>query len=157
MDIVLHPRAAPSARIRIWIGAFQTTTTPTLKWFLDGAEREPIALRKISSVRANEILSRNSPPEDQLRVFAGVYEFTGLSPDEPHTIEVEADGLPARFPIKTWTLPSQVPASLDGSFNVLLVSCFHQYEDRQRNDDEIDQRRDELTILQIHRRLDLVA
>lgn len=129
MNIVLHPRAAPSDRIRIWVGAFQTTTAPTLRWFLDDAVSAPVALREIRSVRADDMLSPNSFPQDQLRAFTGVYEFTGLSPDTYHTITVKADGRPKPIEIRIRTLPDHVPASLDGSFNVLLVSCFHQHED----------------------------
>lgn len=127
MNVVLHPRAAPSDRLRVWAGAFQATAAPTLKWFLDDVETVPVSLREISSVRGDNILLQNSSPEDQPRAFAGVYEFTGLQPDTLHTITVEADGV--RESIEVRTLLSEVPALLDGSFNVLLVSCFHQNED----------------------------
>lgn len=127
MNIVLHPRAAPSDRLRVWIGAFQTTTAPALKWFLDDVEAAPVPRREISSVRADDLLSPDSAPEDQPRAFTGVYEFGGLQPDSLHTITVEADG--TLESLETRTLPDGVPASLSGSFNVLLVSCFHQHED----------------------------
>jgi hypothetical protein len=127
MYLLLHPRAAPNDRIRVWVGAFQTTAPPTLKWLLDDAEAIPVALREISSVRADDMLSGESSAEDQPRAFTGVYEFAGLLPDTLHKIIVAADGI--RESIETHTLPAQVPASLDGSFNVLLVSCFHRHED----------------------------
>ena len=126
MHLLLHPRAAPNDRIRVWVGAFQTTAAPTLKWLLDDAEATPVALREISSVRPDDMLSGESSAEDQPRAFTGVYEFAGLLPDTLHKIIVAADGI--RESIETHTLPAQVPASLDGSFNVLLVSCFHQHE-----------------------------
>jgi hypothetical protein len=122
MYLLLHPRAALNDRIRVWVGAFQTTAAPTLNGF--STMRKP---HQISSVRADDMLSGESSAEGQPRAFTGVYEFAGLLPDTLHRIIVAADGV--RESIETRTLPAQVPTSLDGSFNVLLVSCFHQHED----------------------------
>jgi hypothetical protein len=127
MHIVLHPRAAPNDRLRVWIGAFQATRAPALQWLLDGAAVAPVPLRTISSVRPDSLLPTDRAPENQPRTFTGVYDFPGLAPDTPHTVTVEADGISAR--LETRTLPAQVPTLLNGTFNVLLVSCFHQHED----------------------------
>jgi hypothetical protein len=123
MDIVLHPRAAPADTIRVWIGAFQATGPPELKWFLDGNESEPEALRAIASVRPDDMLTADDEP----RAFSGVYDFKGLGADTFHRIAVDADGIRSEMEVRT--LPNEVPSSLEGSFNVLLVSCFHQHED----------------------------
>jgi hypothetical protein len=65
------------------------------------------------------------------RAFTGVYEFTGpsIAPDTRHEVVVRADDREARLAMGT--LPAAVPAGLDRAFNVLLVSCFHQTEDRE--------------------------
>ena len=128
MDIVLYPRAAPGDRVRVWIGAFQATSAPNLVWSLDGHPAIPNVLRSISSVRPDNLLPNDTPPDQQPRVFAGVYEFTGLNPDTFHSVSVDADGVPAHLEVRT--LPASVPTQIDRSFNVLLVSCFHQAEDR---------------------------
>lgn len=128
MDIVLHPRAAPrSDCLRVWIGAFQVTSAPALAWSLDGVAAEPAALRPISSVRTDDLLP--AKPETIPRTFAGVYEFAGLEPDSLHTISVSAAGSLRALDIRT--LPRKIPTDLDGSFNVLLVSCHHSAEDRR--------------------------
>src|ERR1044071_9581290 len=127
MNLVLHARTAPSDRIRIWIGAFQTTAPPQLLWFINGAAVVPVALRQISSVRPDDLLSKSSDPADQPRAFTGVYEFTGLNQDTLYEIVAQADGESESIEVRT--LPKDVPAALDGSLNVLLVSCFHQHED----------------------------
>ena len=129
MNLVLHPRAAPPDRLRLWVGAFQATAPPVLHWFLDGVETVPDAHRPIQSVRPDAMLPIESPPSAQPRVFSGVYEFAGLAPDTVHGVTVEAAGTSATLMART--LPSQVPVSLAGTFNVLLVSCFHQHEDRK--------------------------
>jgi hypothetical protein len=67
--------------------------------------------------------------EELPRGFTGVYEFPGLSPDTLYTITVQADNQSAT--LETRTLPGAVPTELDRWLNVLLVSCFHQAENRQ--------------------------
>ncbi|MCZ7557495.1 MAG: hypothetical protein M5R41_13935 [Bacteroidia bacterium] len=127
MNIILHPRAAPADRIRVWIGAFQATTEAQLTWFLDSVPVTPTVLRPLSSVRHNTMLPPGVNPSGVRRVFSGVYEFNGLQPDTLYTIAVHAGGSGASINVRT--LPDRVPALLDGTFNVLLVSCFHRDED----------------------------
>jgi hypothetical protein len=126
MDIVLYPRVAPSDRLRIWIGVFDVTNPPVLAWFLDEAPADPVPLRDLSSVRTDDMLpaERNNTP----RAFTGVYEFSGLTPDTLYRIAVRADEQSTT--LETRTLPDSVTTQLDRTFNVLLVSCFHQAEDR---------------------------
>jgi hypothetical protein len=103
-------------------------TAPQLSWTLDGSQTQPAALREIASVRTDDLLPEGIPPDQVPRTFTGVYEFTGLQPGTLHWISASADG--ARAELETRTLPSAVPDSMDSSFNVLLVSCFHAAEDR---------------------------
>ncbi len=98
-----------------------------LFWRLDEVAVNPKALRQISSVRSATML--HGIPADKLeRAFTGVYEFTGLQPDTFYRIEVTSEGQTTT--LETRTLPDSVATQLDRSFNVLLVSCFHQAEDR---------------------------
>jgi hypothetical protein len=128
MSIVLYPRAAPSDRIRVWIGAFNVTNAPALHWSLDGASKEPAALRALASVRPDSMLPPGQNPNNVPRAFTGVYEFTGLEPDKSYIVSVSANGEGAT--LETRTLPDAVTSQLDRSFNILLGSCFHQAEDR---------------------------
>jgi hypothetical protein len=128
MEIVLHPQACPSDRIRIWVGALQTTVPPQLAWTLDGSPAQPGVLREIASVRGDDLLPAGVPPDQIERAFSGVYEFTGLSPDSLHTITAGTEDAGASIEVRT--LPDAVTSELDRSFNVLLVSCFHADEDR---------------------------
>ncbi len=129
MTLVLHPRAAPPDRLRVWVGAFQATSAPDLHWLLDDVQTMPSAPRPIQSVRPDAMLRDDPPPDSQPRVFSGVYEFNGLTPGSLHCVTVAANGTSQT--IRARTLPDRVPALLDGTFNVLLVSCFHQREDRE--------------------------
>ncbi len=128
MQIVLYPRAAPSDRIRVWLGVTQVTQPPALTWFFDGAPHQPDTLHALASVRPDELLPPGVNPQTLPRAFTGVYEFTGLAADTLHTVRVEADTKAATLEVRT--LPTTVTSQLDRSFNVMLVSCFHQAEDR---------------------------
>jgi hypothetical protein len=129
MDLILYPRAAPNDRLRVWLGVFAATAAPALDWHLNGTPVVPVALRMVSSVRPDAMLPPDMASEDVPRAFTGVYEFSGLQPDTLYTITVQAGNQSATM--ETRTLPSAVPAELDRWLNVLLVSCFHQAEDRQ--------------------------
>lgn len=130
MSILLYPRAAPSDRLRVWVGALKRTQTPGLSWFLNETPANPQALRSISSVRPDEMLGAGVSPATVQRAFTGVYEFTGLMPDTSYSVRVKADDDSDSPILETRTLPEFVPTQMDRSFNVLLVSCFHQSEDR---------------------------
>src|ERR1700674_5827501 len=128
MRLVLDPRAAPSDSLRVWIGAFQRTQAPVLSWRIEEVAVNPKALRPISSVRSAAMLA-GIPANKLERAFTGVYEFTGLQPDTVYRIEVTSEN--ATTTLHTRTLPEKVATQLDRSFNVLLVSCFDQAEDRK--------------------------
>src|SRR6266496_1290823 len=128
MSLVLYPRAAPSDCLRVWVGVFQATQTPALNWSLDDSPITPVALREISSVRPDDLLPADIPPAQVPRAFTGVYEFNNLQADTSYAITASAGGESVK--LETFTLPASVPTQLDRSFNVLLISCFHQAEDR---------------------------
>ena len=128
MSIVLHPRAAPGDILRVWVGVFQQRRLPTLTWELNGIQVVPRVLRGIASARPDSMLPAHKQPHEVARAFTGVYEFPGLEPDTPYVVTVHVGD--DTQTLLSQTLPTAVPRGFDGSFNVLLVSCFHQAEDR---------------------------
>ena len=123
MTLLLHPRAAPGDRIQVWLGALNRTAAPNLQWTLDGAPAQPAVLRPMRSARPADLLNGNPP-----RVFTGVFEFPGVQPGSVHEVGV-TDGRARHFR-RVRSLPAAVPGGLTESFNVLLVSCFHAFEDK---------------------------
>jgi hypothetical protein len=128
MAVILYPRAAPPNCLRVWLGVFQATQVLNVQWELDGVVVEPQPLRPIGSVRSDDMLPANKQPNEVARAFTGVYEFGGLQPATRYTVTVQVDG--TKQTLQARTLPLALPQGLDGWFNVLLVSCFHQPEDR---------------------------
>ncbi len=121
MILVLHPRVAPSKNIRVWFGAFEATAVPVPQWTVDGVSRAARPLRPIANVRP---LSSKAPT-----TFSGIFEFDNLTPDTYHTVGVTVGSECTSLQIRT--LPDKITANFGEWFNVMLVSCFHQAEDRQ--------------------------
>lgn len=132
MGLLLYPRAAPGQQLRVWVGATERTAAPNLTWTLTEKGMaasalpagQPVALRAISSVRPPAMIAANVP-----RAFAGVYEFNGLKAGTTYNVTVRAEDKGEVQSLYARTLPANVPHALNETFNVLLVSCFHQAED----------------------------
>jgi hypothetical protein len=138
MGLLLYPRAAPGDRLRVWVGATGRTRSPALTWALEEkgggqvalAAGQPTALRAIKSVRPDGTDGQTAMVDvNEPRVFAGVYEFTGLRPATRYVVNVRAEDNGEMRSLQVRTLPAAVPGGFDETFNVLLVSCFHQKED----------------------------
>ena len=123
MMIILHPRAAPPDRLRVWLGAVGCRLPQILSWKLDGQPTKPCTLAPLASVRKNKWVE-----QAERRAFTGVYEFTGLNPASCHKVVVCLDGHSAE--LSAHTLPAEVPNDQNESFRVLLVSCFDRGMDR---------------------------
>lgn len=122
-DLTLRPQIAPSDRVRVWLGIFEITEVPVLRWTVNGQAAHPTELRTLESARSGDWVGDGTP-----RAFTGVYEFDGLAPDQRVTIECRAGRESARLTVKA--LPAEVPRRLDEAFHLMLVSCFHVDEDR---------------------------
>lgn len=124
MFLVLHPRAAPGPVVQVWIGVFGVTAAPPLRWQLNGADAEPVAVSPLAGARTDHTMVAVTEP----RAFTGVYEFRpGISPGTTYDVRAAA-GMTWSDVLRVRTLPAGVPA--DGAFNVLLASCFYRNEDR---------------------------
>jgi len=118
--VVLHPRAAPSDSLRVWLGILKQPDQPKLTWYLDGAVTEPTSLRNLA--RAYEY-----PQSGYTGVMTGLYEFRGLDPGSIHRVQVRVDDTEDSEVLQTRTLPAELG---NEPFRVLLASCFAYETDR---------------------------
>ena len=124
MTIVLHPRAAPPDRLRVWLGAVGRKLPKGLSWKLEGRSATPIELAPLTGARKDTWVG----PAER-RAFTGVYEFTGLEPASHYQVLVTtADGRKAELSARS--LPAEVSGDSAESFRVLMVSCFDRGMDR---------------------------
>ena len=124
MALALVPHAADAAdRLHVWVGIADVSPPPALSWKLNGATVVPTTLRPLTPVLAGDLAARADTP-----AFTGVFELRDLPAATPLTLEITAGT--ERIERRVETLPVQVPDALQGRFNVLLLSCFHQLEDK---------------------------
>jgi hypothetical protein len=126
-NVVLHACAAGGGRLRVWLGARDCSPAPVLSWTLDQQPVQPAIVRPFQCVRSGVFLG-----EDKARVFVGLYELAVPSnASRPFLVGVSLDGAPAVTSLLR-ALPTTVPTGLDGSFQVMLASCFYWGEDKLR-------------------------
>ena len=118
MMLSAYPQANSSGEIQIWIGMFG----------LDAQPEQP-------TFTINDQLNvplRGGPPQPirdgSARNYRAVYAFKPTDAG-PYRIKVQAGGEECRF--STDVLPSDLPFNLDGSFNILVCSCYYQPRDDQ--------------------------
>ena len=129
MKITLLPRAAPVACLR---AMDRHTCIACARTVLACGQHSPHdvriqTLRPLASAIPGELLDERATEN-----FTGVFEIIGLQPGRAYkiTVTASANGTVTSAELRTKTLPTVVPGLLDGTFNILLVSCFHNAEDR---------------------------
>ncbi len=122
MTLALVNHAADDAyTLRIWAGVAYREMDAKLAWTVNGKPAQPSTLRTLECWQI-----RNCKP-----FHSGVFEFRGLQSDSQYdiTLAVGKERISRVFK----TMPDQVPTTSDGSFNLLLLSCFHGAQDVSGN------------------------
>ncbi len=116
--ITAYAQACKPDAVQIWVGLY------------GHADPAPASL----SVGGRSVSGAFTPIHDETRAPDGVLlnhravlRVDGLAPATPYRAVVAAGGEQAV--VQTRTLPAQLPATLDGSVNILLFSCYYQPED----------------------------
>jgi len=126
MSAVLYTRVPTSpGRLQIFVGDFNATEPRPVRFTLDGAPAQPIALRALASVRGER--HGVAPGARTPRAFVGTYELRNLTPGRRYRIGVQLAGESPRA-LEHRVLPTRVPSDAEGGFDVLLSSCFHRAE-----------------------------
>lgn len=118
MTLALVPHAADDPRtLRIWVGIAHCEPDTASTWLIDGKPVQAVTLRALRAWRIPGCRPFHS----------GVFELHGLQPATRYEITLRQG---KETIVRTMqTLPAVVPASDDGSFNLLLLSCFHGAQD----------------------------
>jgi PhoD-like phosphatase len=124
MALALVPHAADAAgRLHVWVGLADVNPAPAPSFRVNGAPVVPTTLRPLTPVLTGALGARADTT-----VFTGFFELRDLPPGLPVTLEVTAGT--ERIERRVATLPARVPDGPQDRFNVLLLSCFHQLEDK---------------------------
>jgi len=120
--LVVYAQAVGATVIQLWVGIFGTETPAAPQFSIDGVVTAPDAPGQMTPIRDLRVGPQGLPINHR-----GIFRFTVAKPGQRHLVEVRA-GQESRQ-LATNTLPDQVPQALDGSFNILLSSCYFQPED----------------------------
>jgi hypothetical protein len=126
LALALVPHAAEQRdRLHVWVGVAGVSAAPALAWSLDGRAVIPTTLRPLAPVLTGALATRA-----ETTVYTGFYELElgELPPGSAMTLGLRAGAERIERPVAT--LPVRVPAGPADTFNVLLLSCFHQLEDK---------------------------
>lgn len=117
--LILHPRAAPRNKIRLWLcveGIESGGSLQPILWKLNDEAVEPETLRPLSP-----------PHRFGAALLTGIFEIPVDGSNLINRVEVTVLGKSAELRIR------QFPQALEENtwFRILLCSCYHQAEDRQ--------------------------
>ena len=116
MMLTAYSQANNEGELRIWVGLFGAAGPPARPRFtINGAAAVPDRGGDPQPIR-----------DGQGTNYKAVYAFKPAGAG-PYRIRVQAEGESVEF--GTDLLPADLPAHLDGSFNILLCSCYYQPRD----------------------------
>ena len=122
MILTAYAQAAGPQIIQLWVGMLGTESPPTPQFFIDRQAATPLDATAMVPIRDRQVGPNGQPVNHR-----GIYRFAAADAGLPHMVAVLAGGKRCEF--RTNTMPRQVPQLLEGSFNVLLCSCYSQPED----------------------------
>jgi phosphodiesterase/alkaline phosphatase D-like protein len=120
--LTAYAQAAPAGVLRVWIGLF-------------GMEHpQPLTIEIDGQPHAHEVVDALRPIRDCVMGAGGkplnhraILQVPDLQPGMPYRVSIISGD--ERFTLSTHTLPNELPQKLDGTFNILLCSCYSQPED----------------------------
>lgn len=117
MTLLVWPQVAAQGELQLWVGQFGTAQPVVPRVTIDEQPAAPLAPPQLFAIRDG----RGANHQCVVRVAA-------KGPGLPHRVVVSAGN---QTPVKlvVHTPPDAVPALLDGSFNLLLSSCYYQPRD----------------------------
>lgn len=116
------PQPAAAGELQFWLGCFGNETPPAPAFEVGGQPVQPLAPPQWRPIR-----DRQAGPGGQPLNHQAVVRLASSGADRPHKVAISAGG--ARIERVVHTPPESVPAKLDGSFNILVMSCYYQPED----------------------------
>jgi hypothetical protein len=117
------PQAAASGELQFWLGLFGTETPPAPAFRIGDQDVQPLA-----PVVWHRIRDQRHGPGGQPLNHQAVARLPAAGADRLHRVTITVAGAaPLERVVHTW--PATVPAKMDGSFNLLVSSCYFQPED----------------------------
>lgn len=123
MILSAYVQAAKPYLMQLWVGLFDIADPPVLNFFINGIKTTPLESPIISPIN-----DKVTNPEGKPLNHRGVFRFAVPESGAAYRIEIEAGN--ERYELFTRSLPDTIPQKLEGSFNLLLCSCYYQPKDK---------------------------
>jgi hypothetical protein len=120
--LTAYPQATRPGAIRLWVGVWDTEAPPPVTLSVNDAPANARVVKAMAPIRDGIAGPAGAPFNHR-----AVLEVAGLAPDSPHRVRVVAGESACDLSVRT--LPERIPDVLDGTFNILLCSCYYQPED----------------------------
>ncbi|GAA5166296.1 hypothetical protein [Viridibacterium curvum] len=122
MKLTAYAQAASPGVIQVWVGMFGTEAPPAPSFRLDQTQATPFAPSVMTPIRDQRTGVSGKPINHR-----GIFRFAVPDLGRPYLVEIVAGS--ERYVFTTNSLPLEIPKLLEGSFNILLCSCYFQPED----------------------------
>jgi hypothetical protein len=123
MILTVYAQAVGPRTIQLWVGMFGTEAPPNPRFVINRQPAQPdVVVAPMTAIR-----DKQAGPGGQPVNHRGIFRFAVMDAGQPHKVEVQA-GI-ERQGLATSTLPEEIPEALQGSFNLLICSCYFQPED----------------------------
>lgn len=120
--LTAYTQAAGQRALQVWVGIFDTENPPAVTFEINEVSVAPTVIAPMREIRDAMAGSAGRPINHR-----AIFGFAGLEPDKPYRLVIRAGT--DRFALVARTLPAAVPQTLDGTFNLLLCSCYSQPDD----------------------------
>ena len=122
MTLTAWPQVPAPGELQLWVGLFGADQPAPPLFAIDGQPTTPLAAPLWSPIRDRRSGAQGRPINHQ-----AVVRLRAKGPGLSHRITISVAG--QSLDLRTSALPAAVPSLLDGSFNLLLCSCYYQPED----------------------------
>ncbi len=122
MTLIAWPQVAAPGELQLWIGLFGVDQPAPPTFAVDDQPTTALAAPLWRPIRDRRTGAQGRPINHQ-----SVVRLSAKGAGMPHRITISAAG--QSHELRTMSLPAAVPTLLDGSFNILLCSCYYQPED----------------------------
>ncbi|WP_225033076.1 hypothetical protein [Paraburkholderia sp. XV] len=122
MLLTAYVQASKPGVLQLWIGMFGVAAPPVPQVSIDRQAAVPLDPPAFFPIRDFSVDGNGQSINHQC-----VLRFDVRDESRPRQIVIDAGG--ERFEFASTSLPKEVPTLMDGSFNILLSSCYSQPED----------------------------
>jgi hypothetical protein len=120
--LAAYVQAGPPDQLQIWVGIFDNEHPAAPELTVNGRRMAAQVVAPLHPIR-DSMLGPGGRPINHRTIV----RLDGREAGTPYDVKISAAG--ETISLATKTLPKRLPATLEGTFNVLLCSCYSQPED----------------------------